>query len=182
MSLASLFRRNRHRDTALRLYGSIVAQARRPVFFTDFGVPDTFDGRFELVALHGFLVLNRLKAAGAEAAALAQDLFDVMFLDFDRSLREMGVGDLGVGRHIKTMAQGFYGRIGAYEAGLQTEDAEPLAEALRRNLYGTVSPVESDVEGMAAYLRRCAAIVAAQPAAGLVAGKVSFAAAPGVPQ
>lgn len=180
MSLASLFRRNRHRDTAMRLYGSIVEQARKPVFFTDFGVPDTFDGRFELVALHGFLVLNRLKTEGAKAAELAQALFDLMFADFDRSLREMGVGDLGVGRHIKTMAQGLYGRIGAYEAGLRTEDAAPLAEALRRNLYGTVSPAESDVEGMAAYLRRCAAIVAAQPVGGLVAGKVAFAAAPGV--
>jgi cytochrome b pre-mRNA-processing protein 3 len=182
MPLASLFRRNRHRETALRLYQSIVDQARMPAFFTDFGVPDTFDGRFELVALHGFLVLNRLKAEGEKAAELAQELFDVMFTDFDRSLREMGVGDLGVGRHIKTMAQGFYGRIGAYEAGLQAEDAAPLAEALRRNLYGTVSPVESDIEGMAAYLRRCAAIVAAQPGAGLAAGKVTFAAAPGVPQ
>jgi cytochrome b pre-mRNA-processing protein 3 len=107
MPLASLFRRNRHRETALRLYQSIVDQARNPVFFTYFGVPDTFDGRFELVALHGFLVFNRLKAEGDKAADLAQELFDVMFTDFDRSLREMGVGDLGVGRHIKTMAQGF---------------------------------------------------------------------------
>jgi cytochrome b pre-mRNA-processing protein 3 len=65
---------------------------------------------------------------------------------------------------------------------LQAEDAAPLAEALRRNLYGTVSPAESDIDGMVAYLRRCAAIVAAQPGAGLAGGKVTFAAAPGVPQ
>ncbi|HEX3498557.1 MAG TPA: ubiquinol-cytochrome C chaperone family protein [Stellaceae bacterium] len=181
MSLASLFRRNRHRDAAMRLYESIVEQAREPVFFTDFGVPDTFDGRFELVALHGFLVLNRLKALGPQTAELAQELFDVMFTDFDRSLREMGVGDLGVGRHIKTMAQGFYGRVGAYETGLLAADAAPLAEALRRNLYGTVSPEESHIDAMVAYLRRCAATVAAQPAAGLRAGKVFFGAPPGMP-
>jgi cytochrome b pre-mRNA-processing protein 3 len=113
MSLASLFRRNRHRDAALRLYHAIVAQARAPVFFAGFGVPDTFDGRFELIALHGYLVLNRLKAEGPRMAELAQELFDVMFADFDRGLREMGVGDLGVGRQVKTMAQAFYGRIGA---------------------------------------------------------------------
>lgn len=182
MSLASLFRRNRHRDIALRLYESIVGQAREPAFFTDLGVPDTFDGRFELVALHGFLVLNRLKAAGPQAAGLAQELFDVMFLDFDRSLREMGVGDLGVGRHIKTMAQGFYGRVDVYDAGLLATDAAPLAEALRRNLYGTASPEESHVDAMAAYLRRSAEFIAAQPIAGLVAGKVLFAAPPGTPQ
>jgi cytochrome b pre-mRNA-processing protein 3 len=182
MSLASLFRRNRHRDTAMCLYESIVEQARQPVFFADFGVPDTFDGRFELVALHGFLVLNRLKSQGSQAAALAQELFDVMFTDFDRSLREMGVGDLGVGRHVKTMAQGFYGRVGAYESGLSAADPAPLAEALRRNLYGTVSPAEGDIEAMAAYLRHCASFVAAQPAAGLLAGKVAFAAPPGIPQ
>jgi cytochrome b pre-mRNA-processing protein 3 len=181
MSLVSLFRRNRHRETALRLYGSMVAQAREPVFFTDFGVPDTFDGRFELVALHGFLVLNRLKALGPQTADLAQELFDVMFLDFDRSLREMGVGDLGVGRHIKTMARGFYGRIDAYEAGLHAADAAPLVEALRRNLYGTVSPDESHIDAIAAYLRRCSEFVAAQPAPGLAAGKVLFA-TPVVPQ
>jgi cytochrome b pre-mRNA-processing protein 3 len=182
MPLASLFRRNRPRDTALRLYESIVEQARQPVFFTDFGVPDTFDGRFELVALHGFLVLNRLKSQGPKAAELAQELFDLMFADFDRSLREMGVGDLGVGRHVKTMAQGFYGRIGAYEAGLLADVAAPLAEALRRNLYGTVSPDENDIDAMAAYLRRCMEFLAAQPAAGILAGRVVFAAAPGMPQ
>jgi cytochrome b pre-mRNA-processing protein 3 len=182
MSLASLFRRNRHRDAALRLYDDIVEQARKPAFFTDFGVPDTFDGRFELVALHGFLVLNRLKAAPPPAAALAQELFDVMFADFDRSLREMGVGDLGVGRQVKTMAQGFYGRIGAYAAGLSASDSAKLADALRRNLYGTVTTAsDSDINDIADYLRRCAAALAAQPASRLAAGMVGFAALPGAP-
>jgi len=178
MSLASLFRRNRHRDAALRLYHAIVAQARAPVFFVGFGVPDTFDGRFELIALHGYLVLNRLKAERPRTAALAQDLFDVMFADFDRGLREMGVGDLGVGRQVKTMAQAFYGRIGAYDEGLAADGPAPLAEALRRNLYGTVTAADRDIAGIAAYLRRCVAEIAAQPVARLIAGEVSFAALP----
>jgi cytochrome b pre-mRNA-processing protein 3 len=182
MSLASLFRRNRRRDAALRLYESIVEQAREPVFFADFGVPDTFDGRFELVVLHGFLVLNRLKAERPQAVDLAQELFDVMFADFDRTLREVGVGDLGVGRHVKTMAQAFYGRIGAYEAGLLAGDTALLADALRRNLYGTVAPSDRDVDGIAAYMRSCAAAIAAQAAARLSAGMVRFAAVSGAPQ
>jgi cytochrome b pre-mRNA-processing protein 3 len=177
MSLASLFHRNRYRDTALRLYETIVERAREPVFFSRYGVPDTLDGRFELLALHGFLVLNRLKAERARTAELAQELFDVMFSDLDRGLRELGVGDLGVGRQVKTMAKAFYGRIGAYEAGLAADDAR-LGEALRRNLFGTVSVPNNCVDELAAYLRRCAAAVAAQPVGRLIDGVVVFAALP----
>lgn len=177
MSHASLFHRNRHRDTALRLYETIVEQAREPVFFSRYGVPDTLDGRFELLALHGFLVLNRLKAERSRTAELAQELFDVMFSDLDRALREMGVGDLGVGRQVKTMARAFYGRIGAYEAGLAAADAR-LGQALRRNLFGTVSVPDRWVDEIAAYLRRCGAAVAAQPVDRLIDGVVAFAALP----
>lgn len=179
MSLASLFRRNRHRDAASRLYEAIVAQAREPVFFTGFGVPDTFDGRFELIALHGFLVLNRLKDARPRMTQLAQQLFDLMFADFDRALREMGVGDLGVGRQVKTMAQGFYGRIAAYEEGLKAGEAAALGQALRRNLYGTVTAADREVDGIARYVRVCADAISAQPAARLAEGFVTFAALPG---
>jgi len=181
MSLASLFHRNRHRDAAFRLYQTIVDQARQPVFFSRFGVPDTLDGRFELLALHGFLVLNRLKAERSRTAELAQALFDVMFSDLDRALREMGVGDLGVGRQVKTMAKGFYGRIGAYEAGLAADDDARLGQALHRNLFGTVSVPARSVDEIAAYLRRCAAVLAAQPVDCLIDGVVVFADPTGLP-
>jgi cytochrome b pre-mRNA-processing protein 3 len=178
MSLASLFHRNRHRDTALRLYEIIVERAREPVFFTRYGVPDTLDGRFELLALHGFLVLNRLKKERSRTAELAQQLFDIMFSDLDRALREMGVGDLGVGRQVKTMAKAFYGRIGAYEAGLTTGDAG-LGQALRRNLFGTVTVPDRCVDEIAAYVRDCAVVLAAQPVDSLIDGVVGFTALPG---
>src|SRR5450432_1255254 len=139
MSLASLLQRNRHRDAALGLHAGIVEQARQPAFCVRWGVPDTLDGRFELLALHGFLVLNRLKPERPRSAALAQALFDVIFADLDRALRELGVGDLAVGRQVKTMATAFYGRIAAYETGLGAADTAPLGAALRRNLYGTVT-------------------------------------------
>ncbi|MFO1057000.1 MAG: ubiquinol-cytochrome C chaperone family protein [Dongiaceae bacterium] len=161
-------------EPARRLYEAVVAQSRQPVFFLEGEVPDTVDGRFEMVALHAHLLLRRLKEGGAETAELAQELFDLMFVDMDHSLREMGAGDLGVGRRVKQMATGFYGRIAAYDAGL-AEGPASLASALRRNLFGTVaSPSEAAVGGMAAYMRAVAARLAAQPVARLCQGAVDF--------
>jgi cytochrome b pre-mRNA-processing protein 3 len=167
-----LFRRRR-RQAVMAAYRCIVERARDPRFFAQWGVPDTLDGRFETLALHGFLVLNRLKADRAETAAFAQDLFDTMFADLDRAVREMGATDLGVGRHVKAMARGFYGRIAAYEDGLAAGGA--LEDALRRNLFGTAEPEEAVVTAAAAYVRRQAAALAAAPAASLLAGEVPFA-------
>jgi cytochrome b pre-mRNA-processing protein 3 len=165
-------------EPARRLYEAAVAQARQPAFFLEAEVPDSVDGRFEMVALHSYLLLRRLKDGGAEAAVLAQALFDLMFADMDASLREMGAGDLGVGRRVKRMATGFYGRVAAYDAGL-AEGPDSLAAALRRNLFGTISPSEAAVAGMAAYMRAVAARLAAHPIARLLEGEVDF--GPAVP-
>jgi cytochrome b pre-mRNA-processing protein 3 len=162
----------RHNAAADQLYAALVEQARRPAFYAKLGVPDTVDGRFEMIVLHMFLVLHRLKGeAGAER--LGQDLFDAMFADMDRSLREMGVGDLSVGRHIKTMAKGFYGRVAAYESGLADPTDAALAEAIRRNVYGTVV-ASPDPQPLAAYLRASAAALAAQKPGELTAGAPRF--------
>jgi len=172
MPFASLFRGNPHRRAAQAAYAQIVARAREPAFFLAGGVPDTLDGRFELLALHAFLVLNRLKAEHAASADFAQMLFDAMFADLDRGLREMGAGDLGVGRRVKDMAKGFYGRIVAYEKGLAAGDEE-LRRALGRNLYGT-APAAAAAEAMARYVRRQAAELAREPLERLLSGEVSF--------
>jgi len=168
-----LFRRNPHRDAAERAYGLVVEQARRPEFFTTLGVPDTLDGRFELISLHAFLYLHRLKAGGAGATALGQVFFDIMFADFDRSLREIGTGDLSVGRQVKRMAEAFYGRIRAYEEGLAGSDEE-LRAALARNVYGTTEPTEEQLARLASYLRRENASLAGQSGAALCAGSIGF--------
>jgi cytochrome b pre-mRNA-processing protein 3 len=166
------FPRNAARDAAELAYQRVVEQARRPEFFTLFGVPDTLDGRFELVCLHAFFYLHRLKGQ-AEAAAVGQRFFDTMFADFDRSLREIGTGDLSVGRQVKRMAEAFYGRIRAYEQGLDGDDAA-LAAALTRNLYGTAPANPDQIERMAHYVRREATRFADQPAAALIAGDAVF--------
>ena len=171
--MITLFRSNSVRDAAERAYARVVEQARRPGFFIDCGVPDTLDGRFELICLHAFLYLHRLKREEQRAAPLGQRFFDTMFADFDRSLRELGTGDLSVGRQIKRMAEAFNGRIRAYEQGLDG-DEDAVAAALDRNLYGTAPASGDQLAAMARYLRREAAGLADQPAASLLAGAIAF--------
>jgi cytochrome b pre-mRNA-processing protein 3 len=171
--LAKLFRRKDEATVAAAdsLYGAIVEAGRRPTLFVELGVPDTMDGRYEMVAMHAYLVLRRLKRDHGETQALAQALFDRMFLDFDHALREAGAGDLGVGRRVKRMATGFYGRIAAYDAGL---DGEGLEDAIRRNAFGTVAPAGDAVTRLAAYLRATDQALARQSIADLRAGRAIF--------
>jgi cytochrome b pre-mRNA-processing protein 3 len=175
--MVALFRADPVQQAAALAYRRIVEQARRPGFFIDGGVPDTLDGRFELICLHAFLYLHRLKRDHPRAAPLGQRFFDGMFADFDRSLREIGVGDLSVGREIKRMAQAFYGRIAAYEEGLAGDDAV-LRPALARNLFGTAPPSLAQLAAMADYVRREAARLERQSAGELLAGEVAFGAPP----
>lgn len=150
-SIAGIFRRDPHAEPAARLYDLAVRRAREPVFYAALAVPDTPDGRFEMIALHVHLVCRRLIAEGDAGRALAQAVFDRMFADMDRNLREMGVGDLVVGKRIKRMAQDYFGRAGAIEAGLQ-EAGETLEDALRRNVYSTAAATEEQVRALAGYV------------------------------
>jgi len=174
----SLFRPSGTREAAERAYRQIVDHARAPEFFTQCGVPDTIDGRFELICLHAFLLLHRIRGEGSAADTFGQEFFDAMFADMDRSLREMGTGDLGVGRQVQRMAQSFYGRIRAYQQGLAGDDAV-LSAALARNLYGTVPETKPFADAMAGYVRREAAELQRRASAGLLAGQVRFGPAPG---
>jgi len=171
--LAKLFKRREDPNGAAAnaLYHEVVAAARRPVFFAELGMPDTFDGRYEMVALHAYLVLRRLRREHQATAELGQALFDLMFADFDSTLREAGVGDLGVGRKVKQMATGFYGRIAAYDAGMESGS---LDDALRRNAYGTVAADERSLARLGAYLRQADQVLAGQATSSLLAGRVSF--------
>ncbi|MGE5539838.1 MAG: ubiquinol-cytochrome C chaperone family protein [Gemmatimonas sp.] len=178
--LDRLFRRPEGPDNpqiaARHLYGAAVRQARAPELFGPGGVPDTVEGRFEALALHGFLILHRLKSEGAAGRALAQAYFDTMFEDMDRNLREIGIGDLSVGKRIKLLAENFYGRIKSYEDGL---DDGTLEAAIGRNLLsesaaGTSTGASPYAAAVAAYVRREVAGLAAQPFAELAAGRISF--------
>ena len=176
MILSRFFGRKKDDAAAHELYVILAGQARQPVFYRDGGVPDSLDGRFDMLALHVFLVLRRLSGARAE---LAQQLFDVMFGDMDRSLREMGVGDLTVGKRIRAMSVAFYGRVEAYEAGLQASgDDALLMGALARNLYRGNPPAPAKLARMAAYMRDMAAALARQADEDFLAGRLNFTAPP----
>ncbi len=132
---------------------AVHAAARQPAFYTTLGVPDSFDGRFELLVMHAQLVLRRLRAEGKDGADLAQRLFDILTGHFDEALRAIGVGDMGVGKRIKVMTSAFYGRLSAYDAGLDAREPTVLREALRRNLYGTVPDIgDANLEAVRAYV------------------------------
>lgn len=170
------FRRSRDKDVARRLYAAILARAREPVFYEDFQVPDSVDGRFDMVALHVFLMLRRLKRDLPATARLSQALFDLMFVDMDENLREMGVGDLAVGRRVKDMAKAFLGRMAAYEAALAEGDGDAaLVEALRRNVFRGKPPADIDrITAMAAYVRDQDHRLVATTLEALTAGEEGF--------
>lgn len=152
MLLKSIFGRSKPNDAIHDIYRIIVAQARQPHFYTEFGVPDSVDGRFEMVTLHAFLVLRQLKGGNESGSDVGQALFDVMFEDMDLSLREMGAGDMGVGKRVKAMVQAFYGRIASYEEGLAA-DSGILETALNRNVFATVEPDDEHTRRLAQYVR-----------------------------
>lgn len=175
--MMSLFRRNPLREAAVRAYARVVAQARQPIFFTEYRVPDTLDGRFDLICLHAFLYLHRLKQEHGRATELGQCFFDEMFADFDRSLREMGTGDLSVGRQVRRMAEAFYGRIQAYEQGLAGGDGA-LAAAVARNLFGTAPAEAWAAPALSRYIRAQSEALRDQDAAALLAWEPRFAPVP----
>jgi cytochrome b pre-mRNA-processing protein 3 len=129
-----LFRRSANRQLIDRLSGEIVAAARDPVLFTEYGIEDSVEGRFEAVTLHAVLVLRRLNRMGPPAPEIAEDLTDAIFRSFEIALREMGVGDISVPKHMKTIAGAFLGRAGAYDRALRG-GAPGLNAALARNVY-----------------------------------------------
>ena len=170
--------RRRRERIAHDLYSAVIQQSRQPQFYLTGSVPDTLDGRFELIVLHSFLVMRRLNQVVASqtdaAKALSQALFDLMFDDMDQNLRELGVGDMSVGKKVKQMAQAFYGRVAAYEDGLAAGEAS-LAEALQRNLYGTLEGAAAPVAAMAAYMLRQNAVLAGVDDVAVMEGRVVFA-------
>jgi cytochrome b pre-mRNA-processing protein 3 len=173
--LSRLFGRRRsvNRDVADRLYEQIVAAARQPVLYSDWGVADTPLGRFEMVSLHMFLFLHRTRGETGPLGDLAQQITDDFFTDVDHSLRELGIGDLGVPKRMKKLAKMFYGRAMAYGGAVDAGDAAGLAEALRRNVLPDVADWPQ-APLLAAYVLDAHAALAAQDTGEILAGRLEF--------
>ncbi|MCB1489240.1 MAG: ubiquinol-cytochrome C chaperone [Bauldia sp.] len=173
--IARLFRRGSS-DSAIptTLYGAIVAGARNPVLYRDFGVADTVDGRFESVVLHCVLALRRFGGGDAEMRATGQAVFDLFCTEMDRSLREMGVGDLAVPKRMRKIGEVFYGRSAAFDSALANKDAGALAESLERNMPAAEGQ-QLAVAALASYMLASDAALAAADKDRLMKGELPFA-------
>ncbi|MFN3816534.1 ubiquinol-cytochrome C chaperone family protein [Brevundimonas sp.] len=157
-----MFKTRPSRQAAEQLYAACAAQARRPVFYTHMGVPDRIDARFELYTLHVLLVLLRLREEGQKGADTAQDLFDTYVSALDNTLRELGVGDVAVGKKMRRLGEAMYGRMSAYEKAILAGDEDTLATALGRNIL-EADEATPEMRAMAAYAMRTRASLADQP-------------------
>ena len=168
-----LMRRNPCKQMTRDVYANVLVCVRQPKFYEKYGVPDTFDGRFDLMVLFIFLVFQRMLEEGRdEALHFNQALFDVCFEDMDQTLREMGIGDMGVPKHMRKMMKAFNGRMHAYEQALTDGD---LAAALRKNLYG--SALEADEKKIAKMEVKALEILAflkIQDMDAILSGKIAF--------
>jgi cytochrome b pre-mRNA-processing protein 3 len=167
------FRRNPSNPSIASLYGTIVAQARAAAFYRNYGVPDTVNGRFEMVVLHTVLVLRRLESEPEAGRALGQALFDTFCQDMDGSLREMGVGDLAVPDKMRKIGEAFYGRQSAYAVALEASDPEPLVESLARNVFGATGS-DLGAARLATYVRAAAGLLAGQDGQTLSRAELTF--------
>lgn len=168
------FRRDDGGETIQRLYGAIVAQSRNPVFYTDYGVPDSIEGRFEMILLHAFALFHRLRDEPEERRALGQLVFDRFCIDMDANLREMGVGDLTVPKKMKRIAGAFYGRVGVYDAALAAAGDGELADALLRNVYAGDAGRQRQAQALAGYVRGLTAVMAGQSFERLARAEIEF--------
>lgn len=180
MIFSRLFRTDEARQAGRTLYELAVGQARLPVFYAELEVPDSLDGRFEAILLHVWLLLRRLRLddeASDHTGKVSQAVFDAMINDMDRSLREMGVGDLRVGKRVKAMARSFYGHVQAYDESFD-QSPDDMAQALRRNVYATSPKPDDDlsdaVQALADYVGRAALNLENQALEDIIGGNLTF--------
>lgn len=173
--------RGANRDVTEALYEAIVAAARQPVLYSRWAVPDTPLGRFEMLSLHMFLFQHRLRGETGAPRELAQDLIDAFFTDVDHSLRELGIGDMGIPKRMKKLARMFYGRTTAYGDAIERRDRDALAAALRRNVRPEDGADWEQADALASYVLAANDGLSRQDVTSICAGRVVFADAASLP-
>jgi cytochrome b pre-mRNA-processing protein 3 len=167
------FQSSSNDDIIRDLYSMIVAQARTVTFYAAYRVPDTVQGRFDLIVLHLVLMLERLGRDGGAARGFGQKLFDVFCRDLEDNLREMGVGDLAVPKEMRRFAEAFYGRQAAYLAALTAADERELEKALTRNIFQGAE-IDPGAVRLARYARAALRQFETQDELALLRGEVVF--------
>jgi cytochrome b pre-mRNA-processing protein 3 len=173
--ILNLFRKRPPNEAVTAVYRAIVAQSRQPHFYAEWGVPDTVTGRFDMISLHMSLVLHRLRGEGAAASEFSQALFDLFFLDMDRSLREMGAGDLAVPKKVRKMTEIFYALMTGINEAIERNDLPGVEAVLRRNVLADIE--NADAAALAGYLMAQRAALTAQPVTGITTGTIDMAVA-----
>ena len=173
--ILGLFRKNPGAEAVYAVYRAIVAQSRHPRFYADWGVPDTVTGRFDMIALHLALLFRRLRSEQRETREFSQAVFDLFFKDMDRSLREMGVGDLAVPKKIKAMGNIFYGLLANLNQAMDGNDSAAVTAVLARNVFD--AKAEAPISLLADYLFEQAGKLEAQPLESILGGRIEFGAA-----
>jgi cytochrome b pre-mRNA-processing protein 3 len=172
--ISGLFRRSPKQDTIDALYGAIVAQARLPAFYRDYGVADTVTGRLEMILIHAFLFFRRGRSGDEFMRPLGQGVFDRFCDDMDANLREMGIGDLAVPKHMQRIGEAFYGRAAVYDAALDANDDTGLVQAVIRNVFAEGPQQTERARRLAAYISATNAQLAGEDDTNLAKGQISF--------
>lgn len=165
--------RKRPERAGFALYTAAVQAAREPYYYAELGVPDTMDGRFDMIGLFVILLIDRIHREPKPGPELAQAVFDAMFLDMDFALREMGVGDMGIARRVKAMWEALNGRARAYAAPVVAGDRAALAAAIARNVWRG-APNAGAAEALADIALRQHRHLAGQDLRALLRGEVTF--------
>jgi cytochrome b pre-mRNA-processing protein 3 len=171
----NLFRKNTATEPVLAVYSAIVAQSRQPVFYAEWSVPDTVTGRFDMISLHMALLFRRLRTETGPRKDFSQAVFDLFFRDMDRSLREMGVGDLGVPKRIQKMGNIFFGLLAALNGPMDSNDVPALEAVLSRNILDGATG--EHVRALAQYLLFQDRALLSNSASDITAGRIAFEAA-----
>lgn len=170
--LKQLFRPNPAYEAGQALYRVAAAQARTPAFYAQAQAPDTVEGRFELYMIHVILLAMRLRGQGSRAAETSQVMFDAFLRGLDDAMREMGVGDLSVGKKMRKLGEAFYGRAKRYDAAI--DDPAELQALVRRTLYADVEDADPGAAAIADYIRRANEVLAAHSLDSLLNGEARF--------
>jgi len=170
--ILSLFRKSTAPEPVYAIYRAIVAQSRQPKFYADWSVPDTVTGRFDMISLHLALLFRRLRGDNAGHKDFSQAVFDLFFKDMDRSLREMGAGDLAVPKKIQKMGNIFFGLLAALNEAMDRKDLLALEAVLSRNVFDDA--IGPQVHALAEYLLAEDARLATQSADSIVGGTIVF--------
>ncbi len=165
--------RKRYRKVADQLYLASVKQSRSPSLYIELGVPDTVDGRFDMIILHVMLLIRRLRGGGEEAAIVNQEVLNLMFADMDRNFREMGIGDMSIGKHVKKTAKAFYGRAETLEKGLDTGPVD-LNNALKETILRSIEAPDEKTSALAHYVVGIDRFLTTQSIENILSGEISF--------